>query len=170
MTSTKRVQFSTEIAAPPARVVEVMTDPDTYRQWTAPFAEGSHFEGSWAQGERIRFLAPSGDGMVAEIAEHRPNEFISIRHLGMISDGVEDTESEEVRAWAPAYENYTSLRRRKERRSSSTRTSPVIGRPTWPRPGPRRWPSSRSFARATVRAELCFGRTLLGMGSVPELG
>lgn len=45
--------------------------------------------------------------MVAEIAEHRPNEFISIRHLGSISNGVEDTESEAVRAWAPAYENYT---------------------------------------------------------------
>lgn len=45
--------------------------------------------------------------MVAEIAENRPNEFISIRHLGFIAKGVEDTESESVRTWAPAYENYT---------------------------------------------------------------
>ena len=34
-------------------------------------------------------------------------EFISIRHIGMVVNGVEDTESETVRAWAPAYENYT---------------------------------------------------------------
>jgi len=58
-------------------------------------------------GERIQFLSPSGDGMVAEIAENRTNEFISIRQLGLIKKGVEDTESEAVRAWAPVYENYT---------------------------------------------------------------
>ncbi len=47
--------------------------------------------------------------MVAEIAESRENAFISIRHLGFIAKGVEDTTSEAVRAWAPAYENYTLL-------------------------------------------------------------
>lgn len=107
MSSIKRIQFSATIAAPPARVVEVMTAPDTYRQWTAPFAEGSRFEGSWEQGAKIRFVSPSGDGMLSEIAEHRPESFISIRHLGYIANGIEDTDSEAVRAWAPAYENYT---------------------------------------------------------------
>lgn len=47
--------------------------------------------------------------MAAEIAQNRKNEFISIRHLGFISNGVEDTTSESVRAWAPAYENYTFI-------------------------------------------------------------
>ena len=45
--------------------------------------------------------------MVSEIAESRRNEFISIRHLGFIANGTEDMTSEAVRAWAPAYENYT---------------------------------------------------------------
>ena len=45
--------------------------------------------------------------MVSEIAENKPNEFISIRHLGYIANGIEDTQSEAIRAWAPAYENYT---------------------------------------------------------------
>jgi hypothetical protein len=45
--------------------------------------------------------------VVSEIAENRPNEFLSIRHLGYIANGVEDTSSEAIRAWAPAYENYT---------------------------------------------------------------
>ncbi len=31
----------------------------------------------------------------------------SIKHIGIIHDGVEDTESEEARKWAPAFENYT---------------------------------------------------------------
>lgn len=47
--------------------------------------------------------------MVAEIAESRKYEFISIRHLGFIANGVEDTTSELAKAWAPAYENYTFL-------------------------------------------------------------
>ena len=36
-------------------------------------------------------------------------EFISIRHLGFISNGIEDTTSDAIRSWAPAYENYTLL-------------------------------------------------------------
>jgi uncharacterized protein YndB with AHSA1/START domain len=110
MPATRRLQWSEFIAAPAARVDAVMTEQDTYRDWTSVFAEGSRYEGSWRQGERIRFLGPSGDGMLAEIAEHRPGEFISIRHLGFIANGVEDTESEAARAWAPAYENYTLQR------------------------------------------------------------
>jgi hypothetical protein len=43
--------------------------------------------------------------MTAVIAENRPHEFVSIRHVGMIEKGIEDNTSEKVRAWAPAYEN-----------------------------------------------------------------
>ena len=44
--------------------------------------------------------------MVSRIAEHRPNEFLSIEHLGVVKDGVEDTTSAEVKEWAGARENY----------------------------------------------------------------
>ena len=107
MPSVKRLQFTALIAAPVATVFARMIDPVDYRDWTSAFAEGSYFEGTWQTGAELRFLAPSGDGMFAEIAEYRPNERISIRHLGLIVRGVVDTESESVRAWAPAYENYT---------------------------------------------------------------
>ena len=107
MSNLKRIQFSIDIAAPASTVYALMLGPDTFRDWTAAFAEGSQYVGSWEKGQRIRFLAPSGDGMVAEIAENRPDEFVSIRHLGTIAKGVDDVDSEAVRAWAPAYENYT---------------------------------------------------------------
>lgn len=107
MADVRRLQFSSTIRAPVAVVWEVMLGAETYRRWTTAFADGSYYEGSWRQGSRIRFLSLTGDGMVAEIAENRPNEFISIRHLGYIVNGIEDTESEAVRAWAPAFENYT---------------------------------------------------------------
>jgi hypothetical protein len=109
MSSVTRIQFTVVINAPAAEVWRHVTSPESYKCWASAFAEGSHFEGSWEQGSQIRFLCPSGDGMVAEIAENRENEFISIRHLGIIANGVEDTTSEAITAWAPAYENYTFL-------------------------------------------------------------
>jgi hypothetical protein len=103
----KKLHFSTTIHAPREVVWKTMLGPDTFREWTAEFAEGSYYEGGWGKGERIRFLTPGGSGMSSRIAASRPNEFVSIEHLGLINNGVEDTESEAVRAWRPAFENYT---------------------------------------------------------------
>jgi uncharacterized protein YndB with AHSA1/START domain len=103
----KRMHFAIRIDAPRTRVWDVMLAPETYKRWTAEFTPGSYYEGSWQAGERIRFLSPDGSGMLAEIAENRPHEYVSIRHIGEIRNGVEDTTSESVRKWAPAFENYT---------------------------------------------------------------
>jgi uncharacterized protein YndB with AHSA1/START domain len=103
----KTQHFESFIQAPRQQVWSTMLQPATYEQWTSVFCEGSRFEGSWDQGSKIRFLDPKGAGMVAEIAEHRPADFVSIRHLGFIDNGVEDTTSEAIKAWAPCYEKYT---------------------------------------------------------------
>lgn len=99
--------WSVMIMAPKEKVWKIMLEQETYRIWTADFMPGSYYEGSWEAGSRMRFLAPDGSGMISEIAECSPHEFLSIKHLGMIMGGVEDTGSEAVRAWTPAYENYT---------------------------------------------------------------
>jgi hypothetical protein len=103
----KTLNFSVSIRAPRRIVWDTMLGADGYKAWTSAFCEGSHFVGSWDEGSKIQFLAPSGDGMTAVIAESKPYEHVSIRHLGEVSQGVEDTTSDKVRAWAPAYENYT---------------------------------------------------------------
>ena len=100
------LHFDITIAAPRETVARTMLEDTGYRDWTSVFHEGSHYVGSWDSGQRIRFLGPDGQGMLAEIAEHRPAVFLSIRHVGMLLNGVEDTHSEAVRAWAPCYENY----------------------------------------------------------------
>jgi hypothetical protein len=110
MAKVKTLHFSIRIDAPVERVWETMLASDSYRTWTSEFTEGSYYEGSWDPGATIRFLAPSGDGMFATIAENRPHEYLSIKHLGFIVGGVEDCESESIRAWAPAYENYSFKR------------------------------------------------------------
>ena len=102
----KTLEFKTRIDAPVDKVWDTMLSPEGYQQWTAPFGAGSYFEGSWSEGERIHFLAPGGGGMVAEIAANVPHEFISIKHIGYVVNGEEDTTSDEVQSWAPAFENY----------------------------------------------------------------
>lgn len=99
--------FEILIQAPRDHVWRSMLFTPAYERWTATFCEGSRYEGNWDEGSMIRFCAPNGDGMVAEIAEHRPAEFVSIRHIGMIANGVEDTTSEAARALLGCHENYT---------------------------------------------------------------
>ena len=102
-----RLHFSIVIKAPRQKVWRMMLDQEGYRNWAADFAAGSYYEGSWEKGEKIRFLIPDGSGMTSVIAENKPLEFISIKHLGFIKDGVEDTESPQIKTWAPSFENYT---------------------------------------------------------------
>ncbi|KND48891.1 MAG: hypothetical protein AB200_00490 [Parcubacteria bacterium C7867-005] len=98
--------------APREKVWDTMLQDATYREWTKPFHEGSYYVGDWSEGSKILFLGPGPDGgkeggMVAMVRENKPHEFISIEHIGMVSDGVEDTTSDEVKKWTPAFENYT---------------------------------------------------------------
>lgn len=102
MSDYKRIQFTTTINAPVATVWQLVLAAEHYKQWTTPFAEGIYFEGTWDKGGKTKFLGPSGDGMYSEIAENKPQEFISLRNLGFVSKGVEVP-------MAPAYENYTFI-------------------------------------------------------------
>jgi hypothetical protein len=102
-----KLNFKAVINATPEKVWKVLWADDTYRKWTSAFAEGSYAETDWKKGSKVLFLDGEGRGMVSRIAENRPNEYMSIEHLGEIKDGVEDTSSEKVKDWAGAHENYT---------------------------------------------------------------
>ena len=102
----KQLTFTATIKAPRELVWNTMLDPASYREWTKPFMDGSYYEGSWDEGATIRFLSPSGEGMVATIVRNEPHTFISIRHLGFVANGRDDTTSEAATSWAPAHENY----------------------------------------------------------------
>ncbi len=109
--ATIKLHFSKLIDAPKEKVWQTVIGEDTYPQWTEAFTPGSHFVGDWSQGSKILFLGPDKEGkmggMVSRVAENRPHDYISIEHLGMVKDGIEDTTSDEVKAWTPAFENYT---------------------------------------------------------------
>ncbi|MHB1121060.1 MAG: SRPBCC family protein [Bellilinea sp.] len=108
----QKLHFSILINAPKEKVWHAMLDDKSYREWTVAFNPGSYYKGDWNKGSKILFLGSNPEtgkegGMVSRIAEHKPYEFISIEHLGIVHNGVEDTTSDEARKWAPAFENYS---------------------------------------------------------------
>lgn len=103
----KKQEFKTMIDSSPEKVWETLIGETTYPKWTSAFAEGSSVETDWKKGSRAVFHDGKGSGMISEIAENKPNEYLSIRHLGSLKNGVEDFESEETRKWSGSLENYT---------------------------------------------------------------
>jgi uncharacterized protein YndB with AHSA1/START domain len=103
----ERINYSININAPGNKVWDILWADETYRKWTAVFSESSHAVTDWKKGSKVLFLDGKGSGMVAKIKENIPNEYLSIQHLGMIENGVEDLSSDKVKEWAGAEENYT---------------------------------------------------------------
>lgn len=107
----KTLHYNIDINAPAAKVAATMLDKDTYKQWTEAFNPTSDFEGSWSKGESIKFTGISKEGkkegMVAEVMEHIPNEFVSLRHYGVLDGEEIITEGPATEGWAGALENYT---------------------------------------------------------------
>ncbi len=96
------LRYTVEIPASPARVWSCMLDDATYRDWTTAFAEGSYFVGEWVTGADMRFLGPSGGGMRARIEQADAPDYVSIRHLGELRDGVPANAAD----WDGVYERY----------------------------------------------------------------
>src|SRR4028118_1305076 len=104
----QKINFSTSINAPKEKVWQTLWDDGSYRKWTSAFSEGSYAEtDNWKEGTEVKFLDPNGCGMVSRIATNRENEFMSFEHLGEVKDGVIDKDSDKVKEWAGAKENYT---------------------------------------------------------------
>lgn len=109
----KKIQFKIDIKAPVNQVYRAMLGLEhksTYEAWTAEFNPTSTYEGSWEKGSKIYFIGTDEKGekggMIAEIAEHIPNQFVSIRHYGILKGDTEITTGEEVEKWAGGEENY----------------------------------------------------------------
>ena len=110
--SKQKLTASIIINAPREKVWDTLLGYNTYKEWTKVFNPTSRYEGDWSEGSKILFLGTDENGgneggMVSKIAKNVPNEFISIKHLGIIENGIEDTTSPKAKSWAPAQENYT---------------------------------------------------------------
>ncbi len=112
----KKLQFKIQIKAPAEKVYTLMlgkSQKSTYEQWTAEFNPTSTFEGTWEKGSKILFVGTDEHGvkggMVSEIKDNVPNQFVSIRHRGILKDGEEILEGTDVEKWANGFENYSFI-------------------------------------------------------------
>lgn len=103
----KDLKYSITIDAPKEKVWDVLWNDTTYNQWTTFFSPTSSFKTDWKVGGETRFVdMNSGDGMFSSIKELEENELVNFLHLGMIKDGIIDTESDDVKDWAGITERY----------------------------------------------------------------
>jgi uncharacterized protein YndB with AHSA1/START domain len=104
----ENMNFSVDINASKEKVWDALWEDASYRDWTSAFMEGSYaVTDNWKEGTKVLFLDPKGSGMVSMVAENKPHEFMSFKHLGEVIDGIEDTTSDKVKQWSGAFENYT---------------------------------------------------------------
>ena len=110
----QKLHFTTDIQAPAEKVYKAMlglNDIESYKEWTAAFNPTSSWEGSWDKGSKIYFIGLDENGktggMVSQVAENKPAEFVSIRHYGYLDGDQEITTGEEVEKGAGGHEKYT---------------------------------------------------------------
>lgn len=110
----EKLHFDVKINAAANKVYDVMlglSNKTTYEQWTALFNPTSTYEGNWNKGSKILFIGVDDKGekggMVSEIVENIPHQYVSIRHYGLVKGNTEVTEGPEVEKWANGNENYS---------------------------------------------------------------
>jgi len=101
------LSYEIVINAPAQKIWDILWGPETYSEWTQFFAAGSTvMKSDWKVDGKTYFVDTEGNGMVSTIDSiDEPNQII-FKHLGMVQDGVEDTESMEVKQWSGAFEKY----------------------------------------------------------------
>ncbi|SFT70471.1 Uncharacterized conserved protein YndB, AHSA1/START domain [Algoriphagus locisalis] len=99
------------IKSSPAEVYSAMLEKPTYEEWTDVFSPGSTYLGNWEEGSKILFVSQGEEGnqngMVSKVAKNIENKHVDIEHLGVLKDGVEVLEGEEIEMWKGAHEKYT---------------------------------------------------------------
>ena len=106
----KSLSFSCIINTPVEKVWSTMLDHPTYEQWTEVFSEWSTYQWSWDAWAEIRFVGPSGEWMIAEIAENRLYEYVSIHHKAEIQRDDQKWGLQEFGYGDGGYENYTFMK------------------------------------------------------------
>ncbi|WP_298151614.1 SRPBCC domain-containing protein [Flavobacterium sp.] len=102
----KTIHKSIEITAPKEKVWMVLLEEAYIKDWYQSFGEGITAETDWIEGHRVRFSDGSNSGLTGIIAEKKPYEKITFRYEGIITNNVEDRESEKAKAIAGSEETY----------------------------------------------------------------
>lgn len=102
----EKLHFSININSPQNHVWQTLWGKESYTEWTAPFCEGSYYEGEIKPNGRIHFLMPGGSGMYSDIVFFKENELVIFKHIGEVLDFKEQELNEETKHWTGCFEIY----------------------------------------------------------------
>lgn len=101
------LKYQIEINATAEKVWDILWNEKTYSQWTHFFSPGSVMRTDWEVGGKTYFTDSSKkNGMVSTIERIEESKHLIFKHLGELHNGVEDVDSEKVKAWNGSLEAY----------------------------------------------------------------
>ena len=100
------LSYKTTVKAPIQKVWDMLWAPETYEAWTQFFSPGCQLKTDWEINGKTYFLDYTGNGMVSTIKSINPPFEVVFSHLGTFNNGIEDTQSREVKEWSGAEEQY----------------------------------------------------------------
>jgi len=135
----KKLEFKIDIDANRKKVWDTMLNPKTYEEWVNVSWPGSHYEGNWKKGEKIKFIGDSQGGTLAEFTDLKPHEFIEANHIAVINrDGSLDKDSEVAKGWVGTTESYAF----KEKNGKTGLTVTINTNPAWEKMFTDGWPAA----------------------------
>ena len=102
----QKLVFSVEIDAKANVVWNKLWNKNSYKQWVAPFCEGTYYTGEIKLGNRIHFISPSFDGMYCDVFYLDVNKNIIFKYIGKLKDLKEQPIDAETEKWTGCFEAY----------------------------------------------------------------
>ncbi|PZU85262.1 MAG: ATPase [Chryseobacterium sp.] len=103
----KKLKYQIEIDAPAEKIWDILWNEKTYSQWTYYFSPDSNMVTDWQVGGKTYFTDSSKkNGMVSTIERIEEPKHLIFKHIGELHNGVEDVDSEKVKAWNGSLEAY----------------------------------------------------------------
>lgn len=99
------LSYDIEIKTSKQKVWEILWQKESCQAWAQFFSCNSTIRSNQKVGGKTYFYDDKG-GMISTIERLDEPNVIIFKHIGMIQDGEEDTESDEVKSWAGALEKY----------------------------------------------------------------
>jgi uncharacterized protein YndB with AHSA1/START domain len=147
----EHLEYKVVISAPAKKVWETMLQEETYKQWVAKSWPDSYYEGSWGEGEEIRFIGPEGSGTLAELVEVKPYERVLARHIALLGPGgSEDRTSDFAKGWIGITEEY----RFSEQAGKTTVTVLIETNPEWRKMFDDGWPTALQELKKITEGQL----------------
>jgi len=98
----KELEFSIDINASKEKVWNTLWEDTTFREWSNFIDEGMYMEGIMKEGNEVKFLSPTGYGVLSLIDKLVHNELVSFKHMTDLKDG-----GEREKEWTGGRESYS---------------------------------------------------------------